>query len=406
MLISNVVLVSNAVIKMADYLITMDSGEQFLAHHGVQGMKWGEWNPETAARYARGERSNRTVKLTDKAVKYREKANQHKAVRDNSKNSMMTAKGRTNKYRNKSDRAAQGAELFRNANQDRADRFDRKADKQEAIYDRSANKMANHGKKYAKNDKKATRYEVKAYKSDANDAGGWADPKTVRDLKKHRISMDEAKQRTQDKVDEVLRTAKNPSLKRDLEQVVNLYKKDPYKAMRYEHNPIAKELSEKPAVAKARKDYLDTLKEESRFGNLSKKEREKWVVKAADKFYNEEGKGYGYTKEQARNWFLYDDGDQGSSFKLYLESKIKDPKERSAYVRKQIKAKDNYDKTVNETINQTLGKDGNRILKHRKSIFDDSSGYADRSLSSAMKWAVDSVLDDEEYERKAYYRYD
>ena len=36
------------------YLITMDTGEQFLAHHGVQGMKWGKWNEETAARYAGG----------------------------------------------------------------------------------------------------------------------------------------------------------------------------------------------------------------------------------------------------------------------------------------------------------------------------------------------------------------
>lgn len=37
---------------MSDYLITMDTGEQFIAHHGVKGMKWGKWNPETQARYA------------------------------------------------------------------------------------------------------------------------------------------------------------------------------------------------------------------------------------------------------------------------------------------------------------------------------------------------------------------
>ena len=37
-----------------DYLVTMDTGERYLAHHGVKGMKWGKWNPETAARYAGG----------------------------------------------------------------------------------------------------------------------------------------------------------------------------------------------------------------------------------------------------------------------------------------------------------------------------------------------------------------
>lgn len=36
---------------MGDYLITMDTGEQFIAHHGVKGQKWGKWNPETLARY-------------------------------------------------------------------------------------------------------------------------------------------------------------------------------------------------------------------------------------------------------------------------------------------------------------------------------------------------------------------
>lgn len=36
---------------MADYIVTMDTGERYLAHHGVKGMKWGVWNAETAARY-------------------------------------------------------------------------------------------------------------------------------------------------------------------------------------------------------------------------------------------------------------------------------------------------------------------------------------------------------------------
>lgn len=74
-------------IKMADYLITMDTGEKFLAHYGVQGMKWGKWNTETQARYAsagnstyykkakRGDEYGRSV--TDKRREYN--ANQPKS---------------------------------------------------------------------------------------------------------------------------------------------------------------------------------------------------------------------------------------------------------------------------------------------------------------------------------------
>lgn len=35
-----------------DYLVTFDDGSSgYLAHHGVKGMKWGKWNPETQAKY-------------------------------------------------------------------------------------------------------------------------------------------------------------------------------------------------------------------------------------------------------------------------------------------------------------------------------------------------------------------
>lgn len=39
---------------MGDYIVTMDTGDQYLCHHGTKGMKWGKWNAETAARYAGG----------------------------------------------------------------------------------------------------------------------------------------------------------------------------------------------------------------------------------------------------------------------------------------------------------------------------------------------------------------
>ena len=41
---------------MADYLITLDTGDRYLLHHGTKGMHWGVWNEETAARYAGGKK--------------------------------------------------------------------------------------------------------------------------------------------------------------------------------------------------------------------------------------------------------------------------------------------------------------------------------------------------------------
>ena len=51
---------------MTDYIITMDTGEQFIAHHGVKGMKWGKWNPETAARYTGDKLSSARKTISDK----------------------------------------------------------------------------------------------------------------------------------------------------------------------------------------------------------------------------------------------------------------------------------------------------------------------------------------------------
>lgn len=167
---------------MPDYLITMDTGEQFLAHHGVQGMKWGKWNAETAARYAGGARSNRTIKMTSKAEQHRAKVNE---------------------YRNRRDRA--GAEMDRisikqdrNPNYQYSNRERKKYSAAKNEYIRSSDNLDKHLKKEAK-------HNVKAYKSDVKDAGGSPDRKTVRDLKKGRISLDDAKARTEAKVNEVLK---------------------------------------------------------------------------------------------------------------------------------------------------------------------------------------------------------
>lgn len=176
-----------------DYIVTMDTGDKYLMHYGVVGMKWGKWNPETAARYAGGERSARTVKMTSKAEQHRRKANQFRAKRDAIATKAMRAA-------NKAIKAEDGG-LFSGPNE-------MKAAKQQRILAKNIKKGAKASKKYVKADKKAIKYEVKAYKSDANDSSLGPERRTTRDIKKHRISMEQAKTRTEAKVREALKNEK------------------------------------------------------------------------------------------------------------------------------------------------------------------------------------------------------
>lgn len=66
-----------------NYKLTFEDGSSgYLAHHGVKGMQWGVHNPETAARYASGERSNKTKRLMAKNERLSE---EHRALYKNPK---------------------------------------------------------------------------------------------------------------------------------------------------------------------------------------------------------------------------------------------------------------------------------------------------------------------------------
>lgn len=194
---------------MGEFKVTFDDGsEAYLVHFGVQGMKWGVWNAETAARYAGG-KSKRTLKYMSKAEKHRAAANDFRARRDAANTAAINARAKGKKYSIKSARAEQGAELFRNANPKRAAKFSKKADKQNDLYESSSSQAEQLNKKYIKSDRKATKYEVKAYKSDAKDSYVDVDRKTVKALKKGRISLKEATDKTNEKVQATLDQSKN-----------------------------------------------------------------------------------------------------------------------------------------------------------------------------------------------------
>ena len=188
-----------------DYLITIDTGDKYLVHHGTKGMKWGKWNAETAARYAGGTRSDRTVKFTSKAEKHRMAANEFRNRRDRANADATIAMAKRNNYLNKSERAAKGG-LLRAPNPIKAAKMNKKASRADRDYEKAVKKASKLSRKYNRLDRRATRYEVKAYKSDANDSSLGSDRKTVRDLKKHRISMNDAKARTKAKVNEALKS--------------------------------------------------------------------------------------------------------------------------------------------------------------------------------------------------------
>ena len=47
-----------------DYKLTFEDGSEAIAHYGIQGMKWGVWNSETASRYRGGDSSYKGAKKT------------------------------------------------------------------------------------------------------------------------------------------------------------------------------------------------------------------------------------------------------------------------------------------------------------------------------------------------------
>lgn len=192
---------------MADFLITMQDGSEFLAHHGVLGMKWGVWNDETKAKYGYSGGSAKGDKLRKKAADKRalaEKARSNTALVDRaarahtgeitkqySSANAHLVKGHAHSSMAKGLRAE--AEAQRLAGKDRkAKRLEKKADKQdlkaksEGLKEEEARnkgqKAANQfereqqarqelSKEASKHDAKAAKLEKRAEKADAKAEG-------------------------------------------------------------------------------------------------------------------------------------------------------------------------------------------------------------------------------------------
>lgn len=192
---------------MTDYLVTFQDGSQRLAHHGVKGMHWGEWNDETRQKYLGGTGSSaKGDRLRKKAQKQRDAAartrtdtarvnaaarahtneiTEHYAKASAHRAKAQVADAKASRYKAKAERAeAKGKE-------GKAKRMERKAQGQEHKAEMrrteakkeadlghvSANKLTREQKARAeldavakKAESKAKKYEKKAAKVDAKQA--------------------------------------------------------------------------------------------------------------------------------------------------------------------------------------------------------------------------------------------
>lgn len=110
------------------------------------------------------------------------------------------------------------------------------------------------------------------------------------------------------------------------------------------------------AVIKARDKFRKVGKIGEEYYN-DDEVREKYVIKAADKFAEENG----WDKKHARDWFLYDDGDQGTnnSFQLYLKDKGVDLQK---YSNDMFEARKEYMEACSKAVDELIGEYGNNTI--------------------------------------------
>ena len=111
--------------------------------------------------------------------------------------------------------------------------------------------------------------------------------------------------------------------------------------------------------------------------------REKYTIKAADKFAEE----YGMDKERARNFYLYDDGDQGNdnSFQLFLRDKGVNTLE---YGEKVWAARKEYENACSKAVDDLVGQYGNISIKNTKYMNNTS-------VKEVIMDAVEDIMYDE-----------
>ena len=147
-------------------------------------------------------------------------------------------------------------------------------------------------------------------------------------------------------------------------------------------------------VVNARKKLKEANKAAEEY-YYNKDVKKKYILKAADKAAKENNGD----KEFYRNWYLYDDGDQGSnnSFQLYLKDKGVNAKD---YAIKVSNANQEYETACRKAVDNLLGAYGNTPLKAT------AASSRDRTVKEVLANALDDITYDEMPQRYGYYMLD
>ena len=147
-------------------------------------------------------------------------------------------------------------------------------------------------------------------------------------------------------------------------------------------------------VVNARKKLKEANKAAEEY-YYNKDVKKKYILKAADKA----AERYGEDKEIYRDFYLYDDGDQGSdnSFQLYLKDKGINVND---YVIKVSHANQEYETACRKAVDNLLGEYGNTPLKATTSY------RRNKTVKEALIDALDVIAYDEMPHRYTYYMLD
>ena len=154
------------------------------------------------------------------------------------------------------------------------------------------------------------------------------------------------------------------------------------------------------SLSTARKDYDDAHQIAKDYFNLSDKERSQFVIQAADynfaKLKKENPDDRSWTKEAMRDWYLYDDGDQGEHNSFYYYAKSRG----SSYdreVKKSMKAKKAFDEAAKKAVDEYLGESKNTPVKGV-----DHLKYYPKTVGDLTLSMIDDLRFDDDLRRNAY----
>ena len=237
-----------------DYIVCFDDGSKALAHYGVQGMKWGVWNAETAARRA-GRRASR---YRDKAFRAKSKAQAIDRMAFGRSSSVQRAKykAKAEKYTKKANRSQWDPrqDTYRKAvNQRKALKYQRKAEglsgrvsKVDALnakaakYDYKAEKMERAKAKHLKKLERTAESKVKTFKEHEKMAG---DVGKLSGYKYHSGLLDDTRSDMSKNIRAMAR--KDPELQRDINKLNRMSPYDERGHTNKEYNATAVRIGKK-----------------------------------------------------------------------------------------------------------------------------------------------------------------